>query len=89
MKSLLVVLVLAGALGLSAGCGPQEPFCPNVASDAGGVCPIFGDDAVAPVQDMGMGNVGCPSGQHYGDNPDGNMSALICVCPDLSVPPCS
>ena len=52
MKSLLSVLLLAGALGLAAGCGPQEAFCPNVGADAGGVCPIFGDDAVAPVQDM-------------------------------------
>ena len=64
MKSLVAVLMLAGALGLAAGCGPQEAFCPNVGADAGGVCPIFGDDAMAPIQDTGTaGN--CPDGQHY------------------------
>ncbi len=76
MKSLAAVLMLFGALGLAAGCGPQEPFCPNVAADAGGVCPIFGDDALAPVQDMGSGSL-CPPGQGFQDNPDGN--GLICL----------
>jgi hypothetical protein len=54
MKSLVAVLTLAGALGLTAGCTPSESFCPNVGADAGGVCPIFGDDAIAPPNDMGM-----------------------------------
>ena len=74
MKSFFVVLMLAGALGLAAGCGPQEAFCPSVGADAGGVCPIFGDDAMAPVQDMGMSNP-CPGGG-FVENPDGN--GLIC-----------
>ncbi|HEY6475633.1 MAG TPA: hypothetical protein VI456_03575, partial [Polyangia bacterium] len=72
MKSLLSVLALAAALGLSAGCGPQEAFCPNTsAKDAGGVCPINGDDASMPGMDMGGGN-SCPTGQGLGENPDGN-----------------
>ena len=80
MKSLFVVVMLAGALGLTAGCGPQEAFCPSVGADAGGVCPIFGDDAMAPVQDTGMTGGGCGAGFHLGDNPDGNMSGgLICL----------
>ena len=90
MKSLLSVLALAAALGLAAGCGPQESFCPNTsAKDAGGVCPINGDDA--PIQTTDMGGTGiCPPGQHLGDNPDGNMSAgLICVCVNGTAPPCS
>jgi hypothetical protein len=78
MKSLFAVFVLAGGLVLVSSCGPQNAFCPNVAADAGGVCPIFGDDGMAPQMDMGSGNV-CPSGQHLGDNPDGN-TGLICVC---------
>jgi hypothetical protein len=77
MKSLLSVLALSAALGLAAGCGPQEAFCPNT-SDAGGVCPIFGDDAMAPVQDMGGGPMGCPAGYQLETNPDGN-SGLVCV----------
>jgi hypothetical protein len=74
MKSLFAVLMLAGALGLAAGCGPQEAFCPNVGADAGGVCPIFGDDATAPVQDSSTGG-SCPAGQHYIPADGG----LICV----------
>jgi hypothetical protein len=89
MKSLVAVFLLVGALGFAAGCGPQEAFCPNVAADAGGVCPIFGDDGMAPPMDMGSGNV-CPSGQHLGDNPDGNISGgLVCVCiSNGQAPPC-
>jgi hypothetical protein len=62
MKSLVAVLMLAGALGLSAGCTPSESFCPNVGADAGGVCPIFGDDGMAPVDDMGTSGGLCPDG---------------------------
>jgi hypothetical protein len=87
MKSLLSVLALAATLGLAAGCGPQESFCPNTsAKDAGGVCPINGDDA--PVKTMDMGGTGiCPAGQGLGDNPDGNPG-LICVCANGTLPPC-
>ena len=88
MKSLLAVLMLAGALGLAAGCTPSESFCPNVGADAGGVCPIFGDDAMAPLQDTGIGGNVCPTGQHLGDNPDGNTSGLVCVCQNGAAPPC-
>jgi len=79
MKSLLSVLALSAALGLAAGCGPQNAFCPNTsAKDAGGVCPINGDDASMNM-DMPNGNT-CPSGQHLGENPDGNLAGgLICV----------
>jgi hypothetical protein len=89
MKSLFAVLLLSGALSLAAGCGPQDAFCPSVGADAGGVCPIFGDDATAPVQDTGTGGNVCPTGQHLGDNPDGNPDGvLICVCSNGSAPPC-
>ena len=53
MKSLLSVLALAATLGLAAGCGPQEAFCPNTGVDGGPVCPINGDDAAIPTMDMG------------------------------------
>jgi hypothetical protein len=86
MKSLLSVLALSAALCLSAGCGPQESFCPNT-SDAGGVCPINGDDG--PIQGMDMRTSICPSGQTLGDNPDGNMDKLICLCNTTNtLPPC-
>jgi hypothetical protein len=62
MKSLVAILMLSGALGLTAGCTPKESFCPNVGADAGGVCPIFGDDGKAPGTDMGTGGL-CPEGQ--------------------------
>jgi hypothetical protein len=81
MKSPLAVLMLAGALGvfgLTAGCTPSESFCPNVGADAGGVCPIFGDDGMAPVQDTGMVMTGCPAGYQSETNPDGN-AGLVCV----------
>ena len=78
MKSLLAVLMLAGALGLTASCAPKDSFCPNVGADAGGVCPIFGDDGMAPMQDMGGGGPNCPPGYQQETNPDGN-SGLVCV----------
>ena len=78
MKSLLAVLMLAGALGLTAGCTPSESFCPNTGADAGGVCPIFGDDGMAPVQDMGGSSPACQPGYQQQTNPDGN-AVLICV----------
>jgi hypothetical protein len=78
MKSLLAILMLAGALGLTAGCTPSEAFCPNVGADAGGVCPIFGDDGAPPVQDMGMGTGGCPAGFQQVVNPDGDGN-LVCM----------
>ena len=77
MKSLVAVLMLAGALGLAAGCAPSEAFCPNVGGDAGGVCPIFGDDGGPPVQDMGTSTGGCPSGYQQVPNPDGDGN-LVC-----------
>ncbi len=57
MKSLLSLAcpLLLAALGLAAGCGPQEAFCPNVGVDGGPVCPIFGDDAMAPITNDGHG----------------------------------
>lgn len=78
MKSLVAILMLSGALGLTAGCTPSESFCPNVGADAGGVCPIFGDDGMAPVQDMGGMMTGCPSGYQQETNPDGD-GHLVCV----------
>jgi hypothetical protein len=78
MKSLVAVLMLAGALGLGAGCTPSESFCPNVGADAGGVCPIFGDDGMAPVEDMGGQPPACPPGYQLETNPDGN-AGLVCV----------
>ena len=78
MKSLVVVLMLSGALALAAGCTPSEAFCPTVGADAGGVCPIFGDDGMAPPIDTGMTMTGCPAGYQAESNPDGN-SGLICV----------
>jgi hypothetical protein len=78
MKSLVAVLMLAGALGLTAGCTPSESFCPNVGADAGGVCPIFGDDGMAPVQDTGMVMTGCGAGFQQETNPDGD-GHLVCV----------
>jgi hypothetical protein len=76
MRQFLLLSILLTALGLAAGCGPQKPFCPNVAADAGGVCPIFGDDAMAPVQDMSTGG-GCPPGEGYAVV-DGS---LVCIPP--------
>ena len=76
MKSLFSVLALAVALGFSAGCGPQEAFCPNTGVDGGPVCPINGDDASMTGKDMNT-NI-CPPGQHLGDNPDGDGN-LVCV----------
>jgi hypothetical protein len=84
MKSLLSVLALSAALGFTAGCGPQEAFCPN-SDGAGGVCPIHGDDA--SMTGMDMKNSICNTGEHLGDNPDGNMT-FICLCADDSLPPC-
>jgi hypothetical protein len=78
MKLLVAILMLSGALGLTAGCTPSESFCPNVGADAGGVCPIFGDDGMAPVQDTGMTMIGCGPGFQAEPNPDGN-SGLVCV----------
>jgi hypothetical protein len=78
MKSLVALLMLSGALGLTAGCTPSESFCPNKGADAGGVCPVFGDDGAPPVQDMGMVMTGCPSGYQLETNPDGNVNG-ICV----------
>jgi hypothetical protein len=88
MKSLLSILALAAALGLAAGCGPQEAFCPNTsAKDAGGVCPINGDDR--PITLMDMRTSLCDPGQHLGDNPDGNQEGTFCVCnSNNQLPPC-
>jgi hypothetical protein len=69
--------LLAGVLAFAVGCGPANAFCPNVAADAGGVCPIFGDDGMAPQVDM-PGVMNCPPGYQQETNPDGN-SGLICV----------
>jgi hypothetical protein len=76
MKSLVAILMLSGALGLAAGCTPSESFCPNVGADAGGVCPIFGDDGMAPVQDTGMVGGPCTANQQAEIGPDGG---IICV----------
>ena len=62
MKSLVAILMLSGALGLTAGCTPSESFCPNVGADAGGVCPIFGDDGMAPTTDTGTSGGLCGDG---------------------------
>ena len=78
MKSLVAILMLSGALALAAGCTPSESFCPNVGADAGGVCPIFGDDGRAPVDDMGGSTPLCPPGYQLQTNPDGN-AGLVCV----------
>ena len=81
MKSLVAILMLAGALGVfgvTAGCTPSESFCPNAGADAGGVCPVFGDDGMAPVQDMGGSTPTCPSGYQLSTNPDGS-AGLVCV----------
>jgi hypothetical protein len=78
MKSLVAILMLAGGLGLTAGCTPSEAFCPNVGADAHGVCPIFGDDGGPPQVDMGMGTGGCASGYQQETNPDGD-GHLVCV----------
>src|SRR5215831_2523225 len=78
MKSLLSaflsVLALSAALGLAAGCGPQEAFCPNTsAKDAGGVCPINGDDVMVRPSDMGnCGGANCGTGEYCGDDPNGS-----------------
>ncbi len=90
MRSFLSLLLLSSALALGAGCGPSAAFCPNTDGAVGGACPIFGDDATAPTQDMGTMGI-CPSGQHLGDNPDGNMTdGLICLCVGTeTLPPCN
>lgn len=74
-------------LGLGAGCTPSESFCPNAGADAGGVCPIFGDDAMAPITDTGIGGNVCPTGQNLRDNPDGD-GHLVCLCSNGTTPPC-
>ena len=56
--------LLLGLLGLGAGCAPSESFCPNAGADAGGVCPVFGDDAMTPLTDTGVNGNICPPGQH-------------------------
>jgi len=76
MKSLLAVLMLAGALGLTAGCTPSESFCPNTGADAGGVCPIFGDDGKAPLDDTGVMGGPCNANQQATIGPDGG---IVCV----------
>jgi hypothetical protein len=76
MKSLVAMLMLSGALGLTAGCTPSESFCPNVGADAGGVCPIFGDDGMAPVDDMGMTGGPCGANQQATVGPDGG---IVCI----------
>ena len=79
MKSLVAILMLAGALGLTAGCTPQESFCPNAGADAGGVCPTFGDDGMAPVEDMGDDDDRlCEPAISRQTNPDGD-GHLVCV----------
>jgi hypothetical protein len=82
MKWLLSVFALSAALGFAAGCGPQEAFCPNTsASDAGGVCPIYGDDAMAQGKDM---TTGCPMGQFLSTDSSGNT---VCLCTVGGGPP--
>jgi hypothetical protein len=82
MKSLLSVLALSAALGFAAGCGPQDAFCPNTSAlDAGGVCPINGDDA-QPQGDMANSN--CPMGQFKGTDSSGNP---VCLCTIGGGPP--
>jgi len=92
MKSLLSALALAAALGLAAGCAPQEAFCPNTsAKDAGGVCPINGDDVIVRPSDMG-GNCGgktCGQGEYCGDDPSGGGGST-CLCTiGGGLPPCN
>jgi hypothetical protein len=90
MKSLLSVLALSAALGFVVGCGPQDAFCPNT-SDAGGVCPINGDDVIVRPMDMG-GNCGgatCGSGEYCGDDPNGSGGS-VCLCTiGGGLPPCN
>jgi len=76
MKSLVAMLMLFGALGLAAGCTPTKSFCPIVGADAGGVCPIFGDDGMAPVDDTGITTGPCGSNQQATVGPDGG---IICI----------
>lgn len=76
MKSLWMLCVLAAGLAVSAGCGPQEKFCPNIGKN--GVCPIAGDDAAIKQFDSGSGNnggTGCQPGTHLMCDSNGN-----CVC---------
>ena len=77
MKSLWMLCVLVAGLGLAAGCGPQEAFCPETGKN--GVCPIKGDlDAHVRQMDSGGPTSLCPAGQHISQNPDGNIIG-ICV----------
>lgn len=65
LSRLLVGSLFVGLLGFGAGCKPQDAFCPNIGADAGGVCPILGDDATVPITDTGVGSGNlCPTGQH-------------------------
>jgi hypothetical protein len=82
MKSLLSVLALSAALGFAAGCGPQDAFCPNTsAHDAGGVCPINGDDVMVRPTDMGgsCGGNTCGTGEYCGEDPNGGGGS-VCLC---------
>jgi hypothetical protein len=81
MKWLLSVLALSAALGFAAGCAPQEAFCPNTShADAGGVCPIYGDDGPTAGVDM----VNCPMGQFKSTDSSGNT---VCLCTIGGGPP--
>jgi hypothetical protein len=91
MKWLLSVFALSAALGFATSCAPEKAFCPNTSSlDAGGVCPIYGDDAQTPQKDGGgsCGGQTCGSGEYCGDNPNGNGS-VTCLCTiGGGLPPC-
>jgi hypothetical protein len=72
MKSLWKLLGLAGVLsavltiGVAAGCGPQQAFCPNTGN--GGVCPIEGDDAQA-MPGVDAQGLACDAGSSPGIDP--------------------
>lgn len=90
MKSLLSALALVATLGLAAGCGPEKAFCPNT-SDAGGVCPINGDDVMVQPTDSGgsCGGKTCGTGEYCGDDPSGN-GGVTCLCTiGGGLPPCN
>jgi hypothetical protein len=57
-KSFWMVCALSGALTAAAGCGPEQPFCPNTGN--AGVCPILGDDGGPLMRDSGTGSL-CPN----------------------------
>jgi hypothetical protein len=91
MKSLLSVLALSAALGFAAGCAPEKAFCPNTSMDAGGVCPVYGDDAQTQGKDSGgtCGGQTCGTGEYCGEDPNGGGGTL-CLCSiGGTLPPCN